>query len=98
MGCSGNSTRIHSKPGHRIIRYFAVAIAAILFGWAGVAKSQERQLEWQRVTDPNERAFTVEVPIGCEAGAISQPDKCPPATGPRKRHGRRARHQPPRSL
>jgi hypothetical protein len=70
MGGFGRSTRIHSEPGCRTIRCFAAVIAAVLSGWTGLARSQE--VQWQRVTDPNERAFTVEVPVGwhVEVGVV----------------------------
>jgi len=70
MGGFGKSTRIHSEPGCRTIRCFAAVIAAVLSGWTGLARSQE--VQWQRVTDPNERAFTVEVPVGwhVEVGVV----------------------------
>jgi len=61
----GESTRIHSVRERRTIRCFAAVVAAVLSGWAGLARSQE--VQWQRVTDPNERAFTVEVPVGWHA-------------------------------
>src|SRR4051794_10217802 len=72
MGDFGKSIRIRSKPGHTTVLCSVVAVVAVLFGWAGSARSQEGQVQWQRVTDPNERAFTVEVPVGwhVEVGVV----------------------------
>ena len=62
MGAFGKSTCIHCEPGRRTIRGFVAVVAAFLSGWAGLARSQE--VQWQRVSDPNEHAFSVEVPVG----------------------------------
>src|SRR5258708_26881467 len=72
MGDFGKSTRIHSKPGHKIVLCSVVAVVAVLLGWNDGARSQEGQVQWQRVTDPNDRAFTVEVPVGwhVEVGVV----------------------------
>src|SRR5262249_11195710 len=67
MACFEKLTLIHSRPGHGTVRSFVVAVVAVLFCWAGAARSQEAQIQWQRVTDPNERAFTVELPLGWHA-------------------------------